>query len=153
MIITLNSLFGKFPITISCCSFSDFLSCSFVWNVFLCLFILPNSLFICIMYINYVSQSWKSGFGRNCPLQSSDSISSSHQGYPLCGLHLSSYCGWAAIATGMLLIGVGIQASWLQGPAASTICMLVCQASPLELQPLVGIRVGCSDPLGRVGLE
>ena len=57
MIITLNSLFGKFLITISCCSFSDVLSCSFVWNVFLCLFILPNSLFICIMYINYVSQS------------------------------------------------------------------------------------------------
>ena len=76
-----------------------------------------------------------------------------HQGYPLCGLHLSSCCGWAAIATGMLLIGVGIQASWLQGPAASTICMLVCQASPLELQPLGGISVGCSDPLGRVGLE
>ena len=57
--ITLNSLSGKFLISVSFSSFSEVLSYSFIWKVFLCLLILLYflRLFLYIIYISYVSQS------------------------------------------------------------------------------------------------
>ena len=44
IIIALNSFLGRLLISTSLSSFSDIMSCSFVWNTLLCLLILPNSL-------------------------------------------------------------------------------------------------------------
>ena len=53
MIVTLNSLWCLLLISISFHPFSEALSFSFIWNIFLSLLILPNSLclFLCIRYI------------------------------------------------------------------------------------------------------
>ena len=48
MIITLNYLSGRLLIFISLMSFAGDLSCSLVWNVFLCLLILSDYLCLCI---------------------------------------------------------------------------------------------------------
>ena len=63
MTITLNSLSDRLLISVLFSSFPEVLSCSFDWNIFFCLLILPNSLclFLCIRCISYLSQSWRSG--------------------------------------------------------------------------------------------
>ena len=62
MIITLNYLSGRLLIFISLMSFAGDLSCSLVWNVFLCLLILSDYLCLstCIRQNTYFSQSWRS---------------------------------------------------------------------------------------------
>ena len=45
MVISFNSLLGRLLISTLLSSSSGVLSCSFVWNIFLCHLILPNSLF------------------------------------------------------------------------------------------------------------
>ena len=44
-------------------SLSEVLPCSFIWNIFLCLLILPDSLclFLCIRYAGYISWSCRCG--------------------------------------------------------------------------------------------
>ena len=63
LILVLNSLSGRLLIFIPLKSFSEVLPCSFVWNILLCFFILPDPLFLflCIRQISYISQSWRSG--------------------------------------------------------------------------------------------
>lgn len=60
MTINLNSFYGKLLISVSFSYFSEVLFYSFIWRVFCCLLILPNSLFlrikcISIKYIRYIS--------------------------------------------------------------------------------------------------
>ena len=56
MIITLNSLLGISLISTLLSSSSEFLSYSFVWTTFLCIFILPDSLFSSTFWVYQVSQ-------------------------------------------------------------------------------------------------
>ena len=51
MIIILNSLSGIFLMSTLVSSFSRVLSCSFIWNTFLCLLVFPSSLFIPLCFI------------------------------------------------------------------------------------------------------
>ena len=55
MIIILNSLWVRLLISTLVCSSSGVLSFFFVWNVFLCLFILPNSLFISMYLVGHLA--------------------------------------------------------------------------------------------------
>ena len=68
MISILNSFLGRLPISTSVSCFSRWrvLSCSFVWNVFLCCPILCRFLFefVCIWKVSHVSWPWRSGLYR-----------------------------------------------------------------------------------------
>lgn len=63
MAITLDHLLGRLLISLLFSSFSEVLSCSFDWTMFLCILILPSSLylFLCVRYISFASQSSKRG--------------------------------------------------------------------------------------------
>lgn len=64
MTITLSSLSCRLLISVSLSSFSEVLFCFFflfVWNVFFSFLILPDSLFLCIRLMNYVTWFWRSG--------------------------------------------------------------------------------------------
>ena len=49
-IIILNYFSGRLPVSISFSCFSWILSCSFIWNIILCLFILSNFLWLCFSF-------------------------------------------------------------------------------------------------------
>lgn len=108
IIITLNYLLGTFAITISFNSFSEFLSCSFDWNIFICFLILSDSLWFYILgrsaYILFWKE-WSYVKGILCCLVMQHRWSPT-QGVPrvfLCGLHTCSYCGLAVTDAGMLV--------------------------------------------------
>ena len=62
MIITLNSLLGRLPISMSL-SFYGVLSCSFIWNIILCHLLLSKIPFVFLRMwkVSYVSQHWRRG--------------------------------------------------------------------------------------------
>ena len=61
MIITLSHLLDRLLISTSFSHVSEVLSCSSIWNTFLCLLILLSSLclFLCVRYVGYLFQSWE----------------------------------------------------------------------------------------------
>ena len=63
VIITLNSLLGRLPVSMSLSCFYGVLSCSFVWNIILCHLLLSKVLFVflCMWKVSYVTRYWRSG--------------------------------------------------------------------------------------------
>ena len=77
MTITMNKLLDRLLIF----TFPAILFCSFVWNISLCFFILPNSLclFLWIRQVICISRSQKSGFMQECPVGPRSMLPSGYQ--------------------------------------------------------------------------
>ena len=101
MITTSNSLLGWLLVSTAFSSYFGLLSCSFIWNLFLCHFFLLKLLFLClcIFWVTFpnlrevvLCKKYSVGPGRT--------LSFGHQSYmlqgcPLCEL-LGSFCGQSA---------------------------------------------------------
>lgn len=68
--------------------------------------------------------------GRMGPVGPSGTVPSGNQsqvlqGCPLCRLHMPSFCSWATVAAGLLVVGVD-QSDWLWGCTTMTADELFC---------------------------
>lgn len=149
MTITLNPLSGQLLISILFSSFSNVFSYSFVWNIFLCLLILTNSLCLflcqvsCLLVLKAVTFCSKQ---HSIPGHQNQVF----QGCPLCGLHAPSCYGWATNGESILVSGVS------PCPVVSNVCSDCCGCTGGEGLLLVWLpertsSIFCSsfNPLGR----
>lgn len=110
----LLTLSGRLLIFISLRSFSEILSC-FVWNIFLYLLILSDSLFISMYYLPLtvlkewpcaiVSHRVQKHIPPGCPSQV-------HKVSPLCGLCVCLLCQGRRCSTGWAALSPGPAATW-----------------------------------------
>lgn len=131
MTTTLSNLSGRLLISIS---FRFCLSSYFVWNIFLCFFILSNFGFFPTYWVdqlrllvlrvalcsmagphNVVSFGYQGQMLKDCPLG---------------GQHLHSWCSLAVLSEDVLVCRVGPQCGCLKGPAATVKDALMCVDGP-----------------------
>lgn len=105
MTITLSSLSCRLLISVSLSSFSEVLFCFFflfVWNVFFSFLILPDSLFLCIRLMNYVTWFWRSGLMKkmSCGANKHDLPPISPVMWAVCALWWLGLAPWARATLG-----------------------------------------------------
>ena len=137
MTITLNTLSGSLLISIS---FNLFLRVCLVLSFGTYSFVSSFCLTFCVCFYMLHRSATSPGLERvalcrRYPVGPSSMVSLGYQGQmlqecPLCGLHVSSCCGSAALAEGVLVCKAGPHCGWLQGPVATVVGALVCGADP-----------------------
>ena len=106
--IVLNTASGRLLTSILFSSFSWNLPYSFIWDMFLCLFILTASLCLFLSIISAMSHSLgRVALCSRCPVGLQVCL--------MCRLYVPSCCSWALIAVGTSVSGIDPQADWLLG--------------------------------------
>ena len=97
IIVTLNSLSDRLPVSILLSSTFAVLSCSFICNIFLCCLIVPNSLLLFYVLGRMVMfpSPGEGALCRNCPVGLSSTLLSGPQSYMLWGT--PTWASWALL--------------------------------------------------------